>query len=199
MNQRPMRTGWGVVGAGVALATAVALAGVANAQDAVDDSAEEASTSSSGGNVQQVPLAEMKTRGAAIVARIEAIENQISAMLMTAKEDRQVVRVLCLTDRRNQVSLALGTARDRQSSLAAALDRGADGRARHEFRLLAVVGENVELVSAEANLCLGGEAGPVGESSLDVEIDPNLPALDPGIVPVAPIVALVPLVASPTD
>lgn len=190
MNAIRVRAGMGVMVLSLAVAD-----GVANAQDAP----ARTSTELAEPNAQQVPLDQMKTRAEAIIGRIQAVEGQVGAMLLSAKEDRQVVRVLCLTDKSNQVALALGTAKDRQSSLLAALSRGADGRARHEYRLLAVVGENVENLSAEANLCLGGEAGPVGESSLDVDIDPNLPAPDPGVVPLAPIVALVPLVASPSD
>ncbi len=176
------------------LVGALGLATVASAQD--DQQPTPPSPGSDDGNI---PPETMKQQAAAVVVRIDAVDDQVAAMLQKAKDDGNVVRLLCLTDKGNQVVLALGTAKDRQTSLLAALSRGAQGRARHEYRLLMVLGDSVELLSAEANQCLGGEAGLVGESTLTVEIDPSLPEPDPDVIAVAPIVAIVPLVASPTD
>lgn len=142
---------------------------------------------------------QIKTKAKTIVGRVSSVEDQIRAMLETAQDQRDVVRVLCLADKNNQVGLALGTARDRNASLLAALTRGSEARARHEFRLLSVVSERVEFLVAEANQCLGEEAGPFGDSTLVVDVDPNLPAADPAEVATPPIGAVVPLVPSPTD
>lgn len=142
---------------------------------------------------------QIKTKAKTIVGRVSSVEDQIRAMLETAQDQRDVVRVLCLADKNNQVGLALGTARDRNASLLAALTRGSEARARHEFRLLSVVSERVEFLVAEANQCLGEEAGPFGDSTLVVDVDPNLPAADPAEVTTPPIGAVVPLVPSPTD
>ncbi len=141
----------------------------------------------------------MKQQAAKIIARIDTVDDLVVTMWQAAKQDGNVVRWLCLTDKSNQVGLALGTAKDRQTSMLAALARNSQRRARHEYRLLLVLGESVELLSAEANQCLGGEAGLVGESSLTVQVDPNLPEADPDVIPIAPIVVIVPLVASSTD
>jgi hypothetical protein len=156
----------------------------------------EGSATTAGDNMT---IAQIKERGKAIVARIDSVEDQIAAMLETAQDQRDVVRVLCLADKNNQVGLALGTAKDRNASLLAALTRGSEARARHEYRLLAVVSERVEFLVAEANQCLGEEAGPVGDSTLVVNVDPNLPAPDPAAVATPPIAAVVPLVPSPVD
>jgi hypothetical protein len=177
------------------------LAGGAFAQQ--DQAAGEGDVVGLGGQgsveAEQASLAEMKGTADRTIARIDSVEDQLAIMLDGAKEERSVVRVLCLTDKSNQVALALGTAKDRQASMLAALARSASGRAKHEYRLLIVVGDRVELLSAEANQCLGGEAGMVGESSLTVDIDPSLPAPDPGVLPVVPVVLVVPLPASATD
>jgi hypothetical protein len=133
------------------------------------------------------------------VARINAVQTQVSAMLEGAQDERDVVRVLCLADKNNQVGLALVSSRDRAQSLEAALARGAESRARHEYRLLGVVAERVEFLVTEANQCLGEETGPVGETSLLVEVDPNLPGTEPTQVPTPPVAPVIPLVPSPVD
>ncbi len=179
-----------------ACVAALVVAGVARAQQGAtsEEGSQKRKTT-----VENVSYVEMKVQADAIIGRIGAVSSQVSAMLDTAREDRNVVRVLCLTDKSNQIDLALGTARDRQSGMLAALSRGADGRARHEYRLLLVVGDRVELVSAEANVCLGAETTGVGKATLTIEVDPNLPTADPGAVPVAPVVGIVPVVASAVD
>lgn len=147
----------------------------------------------------EVSADQMKAQASHAQSRIEAVKSQIQAMLDSAQEDRNVVRVLCLTDKRNQVDLALATVKDRHAAMLGALARGALTQARHEYRLLIVVFDRAEVLGAESNQCLGQEAGIAGESSLLVDVDPELPAPDPGVVPLAPIVAIVPVVASATD
>jgi hypothetical protein len=178
----------------IACAGAFVVAGVARAQTATDNPSPSRVTV-----VETVSVVEMKVQAEAIIGRIGAVTSQVSGMLENAREDRNVVRVLCLTDKSNQVDLALGTAKDRQSGMLAALSRGAEGRARHEFRLLLVVGDRVELVSAEANVCLGAETSGVGQATLTMEVDPTQPTADPGIVSVTPVVSIVPVVASGVD
>lgn len=146
-----------------------------------------------------VSAEQMKAQASHAQSRIEAVKSQIQAMLDSAQEARNVVRVVCLTDKRNQLDLALATVKDRHAAMLGALGRGALTQARHEYRLLIVVFDRAEVLGTESNQCLGQEAGIAGESSLLVDIDPELPAPDPGAVPLAPIVAIVPVVASATD
>jgi hypothetical protein len=153
----------------------------------------------SGVNADQVPIQQISAQSANIVKRIDAVATQIAAMLEGAQDERDVVRVLCLADKNNQVGLAVGTARDRSASLTAALLRGAEPRARHEFRLLSVVAERVEFLVTEANQCWGQEVGQMGESSLVVDVDPNMPAPDAAQVATPPISVVVPIVPSPVD
>ena len=81
----------------------------------------------------------------------------------------------------------------------AALARDALSRAIHEYRLLVVVGDRVDLLFAEANQCFGGEVEGLGDSVLLVTVDPNLPAGDPANIPLGPVIIVVPIPASASD
>jgi hypothetical protein len=119
--------------------------------------------------------AEMRARGANAIRAITASKQQIGVMLAAAREKRDVVKVLCLSDKREQVEVALSTANDRQTSLIEALDIGGGERSTHEYTLLTVLKERVDALTGEAGQCIGEETGFTGDSELSVQVDPNLP------------------------
>lgn len=142
---------------------------------------------------------QMASRGAAAVAAIDAAQSTVAAMVTSAKDNRDVVKVLCLDDKNNQVGVALRTAEDREASLRAAIDAGAEERARHEFTLLMVLKERVDVLLSEANQCIGEETGFTGEAELIVEVDPNLPEVEPETVVIAPATVIQPAeISSPS-
>ena len=55
--------------------------------------------------------------------------------------------------------------------------------ANHEFTILSVLRQRTDQLTAEANQCIGQEAGFVGESAVTSSIDPNLPKEDPSEYP----------------
>lgn len=142
---------------------------------------------------------EMRTQSVAALNSIEAVSATVQAMLTAARDQRDVVRVLCLDDKQNQISVALSTARDRSTAMTDALSRGATERAQHEFTLLMVLKERVDVLVGEANQCVGEEVGFTGDSEVEVQVDPNLPDTEPGLVDVIPIVAIPPGPSSPID
>ncbi len=127
-------------------------------------------------------------RGATIVRR----------QLADARERRDVVRVLCLNDKLNQIDLAIRTASDRMDALNAAAGQNDGDRTKHEFTVVQVLRERVKTLVSEANQCIGEEAGFVGESKVTVDIDPNLPDTDPSDFPDDPLVSTPPVLSSPT-
>lgn len=142
---------------------------------------------------------QMASRGAAAVAAIDAAQSTVAGMVTSAKDNRDVVKVLCLDDKNNQVGVALRTAEDREASLRAAIDAGAEERARHEFTLLMVLKERVDVLLSEANQCIGEETGFTGEAELIVEVDPNLPEVEPETVIIAPATVIEPAeISSPS-
>ena len=80
-------------------------------------------------------------RAKGFVGAIERAAQSIQRDLQSARKERDVVRVLCLNDKLNQVDVALRSAQDRVSALGAAVDRKDADRARHEYTVLEVLND----------------------------------------------------------
>lgn len=122
----------------------------------------------------------------------------VRKQLAEARQARDVVKVLCLNDKLNQVDVAIRSARDRMPNLKVAVDRKDDDQARHEFTVIQVLRDRVRSLVAEANQCIGEETGFVGESEVTVDIDPTIPD-DPSQFPDDPLVSQPPFISSPTQ
>ena len=92
----------------------------------------------------------------------------------------------CLNDKLNQLDVAIRSARERKQSLEAAAQRSDADLATHELTILSVLRQRSDQLTAEANQCIGQEAGFVGDSAVIGTIDPGI-APDPGayVPPVA--------------
>jgi len=112
-----------------------------------------------------------------------------------AREQRDVVKSLCLSDKLSQIDVATRSAKDRQTSLQAAALRNDAELSNHEFTMLTVLRQRTEQLIAEANQCIGEDLAFVGQTQVSTEF-PNLPGedstdyppLDPPFVWVPPIV-----------
>lgn len=121
---------------------------------------------------------EMLNKAKRFVAGIEQASGSISRQLQAARKERDVVRVLCLNDKLNQVDVALGSARDRLDSLHTAVTLADAGRSQHEYTVLEVLNDRVRVLVNESNQCVGEETGFIGEAEVSVSVDPNLPNAD---------------------
>lgn len=121
---------------------------------------------------------EMLTKAKVFVAGIEQSSASISRQLQAARKERDVVRVLCLNDKLNQVDVALGSAQDRLGSLRTAAARSDADRSKHEYTVLEVLNDRVRVLVNESNQCVGEETGFIGEAEVSVSVDPNLPNAD---------------------
>jgi hypothetical protein len=121
---------------------------------------------------------EMLAKAKQFVAGIEQSSGSISRQLQAARKERDVVRVLCLNDKLNQVDVALGSAQDRLGSLRTAAERADVDRSKHEYTVLEVLNDRVRVLVNESNQCVGEETGFIGEAEVSVSVDPNLPNAD---------------------
>jgi hypothetical protein len=130
---------------------------------------------------KQVTLSPQEQLGAGntYLANMETIRTSIRRDLEEAREQRDVVKTLCLNDKLNQIDVALRSAGERQRSLELAAGRGDKDLANHEFTILSVLHQRAQQLDAEAKQCIGKEVGFVGESSVTMNVDPNLPFDDP--------------------
>ncbi len=121
----------------------------------------------------------------------------IRRQLTMARDQKDVVKSLCLNDKLNQVDLAIRTATDRVGGREAAANANDAERARHQYTVILVLNERVNTLVSEANQCIGEETGFVGESAVTVEIE-GVPDVDPseqqnpGLVNQAPVVSIPP-------
>jgi hypothetical protein len=124
----------------------------------------------------------------AIIQTMDSVAQSVRAMLAKAREEKDVVKTLCLDDKLTQIDVARQSASERADALKQALASQDQELASHEYTILLVLKERVGQLSAEANQCIGVEAGFVGDSKITIDIDPNLPSDDPSQYPVNPII-----------
>ena len=119
----------------------------------------------------------------------------VRRQLTLAREQKDVVKALCLNDKLNQIDLAIRTATDRVSGLESAAGANDLERARHQYTVVEVLKDRVTTLVSEANQCIGEETGFVGESAVTVEVE-GVPDVDPSEYPHDPIVSSQPPGAS---
>lgn len=126
--------------------------------------------------------------------------SSVRRQLEKAREARDVVKVLCLNDKLNQINVAVRTASERRGSLSAAVERnnGAD-RARHEYTVIEVLRNRLLILVKEANQCIGEEIGFAGEARLTVSVNPELPTEGESVFPEEPVISMPPTLSSNTD
>ncbi|MEQ9323158.1 MAG: hypothetical protein RIF41_28585 [Polyangiaceae bacterium] len=130
------------------------------------------------------------------LANMETTRESIRRDLEDARQQRDVVKTLCLNDKLNQLDVAIRSATERKRGLDLAASRGDTDLANHEFTILSVLFQRGQQLDAEAKQCIGKEVGFVGESSTTVDIDPNLPFEDPTDLPDPVVIAQPPNCAS---
>lgn len=152
----------------------------------------------SAGLARQVTLspAEQLAQSEAFLTRMDSARMAVRKQLETARAERDVVKTLCLNDKLNQIDVALRSARERKQGLELAVNRNDVDLANHEFTILTVLRQRSEQLTAEANQCIGKEAGFIGDSAVTATIDPNLPDEDPSEFPTPEIIVEPPACSS---
>lgn len=147
---------------------------------------------------RQVTLSpqEQLTQADGDLARMEQARSNVRRQLMESREQRDVVKTLCLNDKLTQLNVAITSAQERRDSLAASVKRGDADLATHDFTILSVLRQRSDQLTTEANQCVGEEVGVVGVTDVKVTIDKDLPSEDPSDYPNFAIVAEPPGCAS---
>lgn len=135
----------------------------------------------------------------ATLDRMEADADNISRQLRRAREEKDVVKTLCLDDKLNQMNVAARSASDRVASIDAAVASGNAERAQHDDAVLGALSVRANELVAEANQCIGEETGVLGQTKLELTVDPSIPATDTAAPPLPPVVSTPPVAASPTS
>ncbi|PIE05969.1 MAG: hypothetical protein CSA75_01960 [Sorangium cellulosum] len=179
-----LRFGW------VGMLAVAGVLGVAYAQDGASAPVDTGSAEMQ----RQVQLTpdQMSAEAGKILAGMEAASKNVRAELAKAREQRDVVKALCLDDKLTQMDVARRSAGERAEALDQAVARQDKELATHEYTILVVLKDRVSQLSSEANRCIGAEIGFVGEAKVTLDIDPNLPADEPSEYPENPVITVPP-------
>ena len=162
---------------------ACALVGVARAQGGPGAGAPPPAGTATLQRPVDLDAAEMVKRGEATVARIDLSGRAVRKQLEAARQSRDVVKTLCLSDRLTQLDVTLRSARERKAALDAAAQRKDKELASHEITIIGVYRERSDRLVAEANQCVGSEVGMIGVTKTSLGVDPTIPDEEGGPAP----------------
>ncbi len=128
-------------------------------------------------------IADQLDQGQKFLARMESIRSSVRRDLEEARQQRDVVKTLCLNDKLNQLDVALRSGNERFRALDLAAKRSDKDLTSHEFTILSVLHQRAEQLDGEAKQCIGKEVGFVGESSVKGSVDPGMPEDDVTALP----------------
>ena len=129
------------------------------------------------GLTRQVVLtpAEQLSQSESFLLRMDTTRTGVRRMLESSRAQRDTVKTLCLSDKLNQIDVAVRSARERREALQAAVQRQDADRASLELNILGVLRQRSDQVMAEAQQCIGGHDPPIGGDSVIVKVDPGIP------------------------
>src|SRR5262245_3414120 len=140
---------------------------------------------------------QMLSQARCVLPAMDRAATGVRRQLQLAREQKDVVKTLCLNDKLNQIDLATRTATDRVSGLEAGVNANDKERSKHQYTVIVVLRDRVNTLVAEANQCIGETVGFVGDSAVTMEIDGTVPPIDPSAFPEDPIVSQPPVITPP--
>jgi hypothetical protein len=120
---------------------------------------------------------ELLARARQMQIGIAQVADSLSNALREARQNKDVVREVCLDDKLNQADVAAETAQDRVSSMVAAIAVGDVATVKRDFVVLSALSDGAQDLAASGDRCLGEEqASNLGDPKpLQVTIDPAIP------------------------
>jgi hypothetical protein len=148
----------------------------------------------------QLSPADEQTQADAILSHMTQAAATVRRQLDTARQARDVVKSLCLSDKLSQIDVAARSAKDRQTALQSAAQRNDVELSNHEFTMMTVLSQRTQQLTAEANQCIGEDLAFVGQTQVDTEYPHDLPTDDTTQYPATdpPFVYFPPISVSPT-
>ena len=196
-----MRTSWfGYTSAALALVAGLSVAETALTQASTPEVGAQAEV---GVSTQAALTAEQQqTQAAAIQRRGQALADRLVKMLDEARTEKDIMRANCVNRKLTEVNANVRNVDQRAHALKDATDGGDAGRRNHEFTVLTVLSQKLDMLQREAGQCLGQSLFEPGASQVITTVPLDNPTVDPtevGTTPGAPPVFTVPPAAvSPT-
>jgi hypothetical protein len=122
---------------------------------------------------------ETLTQSRDYVQKMRNTQKRIEVLQDKARRQKDVVKLNCVNDKLTRTRGHMTVVDQSMGQLETAVERGDDGARQHEYIRIAILYEKVLVLGTEAENCIGEDVSYVGETRVDVEIDPNIPNEDP--------------------
>lgn len=124
--------------------------------------------------------------GEAVVRHGNEVSQGVRNMLDEARKESDIIKITCLDDKLTQINVNLRTAESRLDALRKAVD---PDRRIHEYTVLTVLAQKLQVLDQEAHQCVGQAMYETGATKVVTEINTNMlpfeenPSSPPVILP----------------
>jgi len=120
--------------------------------------------------------AEYVAKADAVVDRLQNTVATIQRQLDVARSERNVVKVLFLSEKLSQANASLRSAVERRASVKAAVERGDAATAKQDSEVLAIIGERADEFLNATSQAVGEGTRMQDEATVNVTTDPGTPS-----------------------
>lgn len=120
--------------------------------------------------------AELVAKADAVVERLQSAVSTIQRQLDVARSERNVVKVLFLSEKLSQANASLRSAVERRASVKAAVERGDAASAKQDAEVLAIIGERGDEYLNATSQAVGEGTRMQDEATVNVTTDPGTPS-----------------------
>jgi hypothetical protein len=112
-------------------------------------------------------------------ADIEGMYARVRNMSAAAQQRKDITRLNCLNDKKQRIEALSKLYREAYANAARARAASDSAAEQHERDRMAILYQKIIALMTEADGCVGDEASYVGNTTVGLEIDPNVPNDDP--------------------
>ena len=131
------------------------------------------------------------------ISRMKKVQGEVEKLAKKAREDKDIIKLNCVNDKLIQIKGNMNLAEQTRDALKTAAATNDDGSRNHEFAKLTITYQKVTVLGQEAEACIGEDIAFVGQTQVDVEVDPDITKEDPTEEPDPPLPVVRPPIASP--
>ncbi|MFM2416827.1 MAG: hypothetical protein RL385_1550 [Pseudomonadota bacterium] len=173
--------------AGLLLAASVVV-GQGSSADAQGGSSESTQVEVGVNARPSVSAGDMGAEADSIGRRGTEIAQRLTRLLGEARKDKDILRANCVNRKLTEVNATVRNVESRTAEFKSASRAGDSERSGHEFTVLSVLSQKLDMLDAEAAQCLGQAVFEAGNSQVVTTVPASAPSLDPTSV-ISPAVA----------
>jgi len=128
---------------------------------------------------------ESLTRSHEMASQMTKIEARIGGLRTRAEQKKDMVMLNCVADKLVQVRGYNAVGIQAAQAVELAVTKHDDGARSHNLERQNIVFQKVMVLGTEAEGCTGEDVSYTGETNVEVDVDPSIPAEDPTIPPAA--------------